>query len=135
MSGYDDDRAYEAEVPAEAPQDEQSGEEALQAEPPRHGEPHDEPSREEPSREEPSQERFEVRGEDLITKVKELVREGNIRRIIIENEKGEILVEIPLTIGVVGAVLLPVWAAIGAIAAVATRCTIRVERRGESGDE
>ena len=78
---------------------------------------------------------FAVKGEELIAKIKELVREGNIRRIIIANEEGETLVEVPLTIGVVGAVLLPVWAAIGAIAAVATKCTIKVERRDGSDDE
>jgi len=83
----------------------------------------------------PDDERFEVRGEDLLSKVKELVREGNIRRIIIENDKNETLIEIPLTIGVVGAVLLPVWAAIGAIAAVVTNCTIKVERKDEGGDD
>jgi hypothetical protein len=81
-----------------------------------------------------SNDTFDVKGEDLIAKVKELVREGNVRRIIIANEKGETLVEVPLTIGVVGAVLLPVWAAIGAIAAVATNCTIKVERK-ESADD
>jgi len=84
---------------------------------------------------EPDDERFEVQGEDLLAKVKELVREGNIRRIVIENDKGETLIEIPLTIGVVGAVLLPVWAAIGAIAAVVTNCTIKVERKDEGGDD
>ena len=78
---------------------------------------------------------FAVKGEELISKVKELVREGNIRRIIIANEEGETLVEVPLTIGVVGAVLLPVWAAIGAIAAVATKCTIKVERRDAASDD
>jgi hypothetical protein len=74
-------------------------------------------------------EEFRVKGEELIAKVKELVREGNVRRIIIENEQGKTLIEIPMTIGVVGALLLPVLAAIGAIAAVVTNCTIRVERR------
>jgi hypothetical protein len=74
-------------------------------------------------------EEFRVKGEELLAKVKELVREGNVRRIIIENEQGKTLIEIPMTIGVVGALLLPVLAAIGAIAAVVTNCTIRVERR------
>jgi hypothetical protein len=74
-------------------------------------------------------EEFRVKGEELIAKVKELVREGNVRRIIIDNEQGKTLIEIPMTIGVVGALLLPVLAAIGAIAAVVTNCTIRVERR------
>lgn len=75
---------------------------------------------------------FQVKGEELIAKVKELIREGNVRRIIIDNEEGKTLVEIPLTIGVVGALLLPALAAIGAIAAVVTNCTIRVQRRDGS---
>ena len=62
-------------------------------------------------------EEFRVSGEELLAKIKQLVHEGNIRRIVIKNEEGKILIEIPLTIGVVGALLLPVWAAIGAIAA------------------
>ena len=73
-------------------------------------------------------EEVKVSGEDLLGKVKEIVREGNIRRLIIKNEDGTSLIEIPLTIGVVGAVLLPVWAAIGAIAALASSCTIIIER-------
>jgi hypothetical protein len=72
---------------------------------------------------------FHVKGEELIAKVKELIREGNIRRIIIDNEEGKTLIEIPLTIGVVGALLLPVLAAVGAIAAMVTNCTIRVQRK------
>jgi hypothetical protein len=76
-------------------------------------------------------EEFEVRGEELIAKVKELVREGNVRRLVIANEDGKTLVEIPVTVGVVGALLLPVAAAVGAIAAVVTNCTVRVERRGD----
>lgn len=79
-------------------------------------------------------EEFKVRGEEMIAKVKELVREGNIRRIVIANADGETLVEFPVTLGVVGAVLLPVWAAIGAIAAVVTDCTIKVERKGDDAD-
>ncbi len=73
-------------------------------------------------------EEFRVTGEAVVAKVKELVREGNIRRIILKNEQDEILIEIPLTLGVVGALLLPVWAAIGAIAAMATNLTVLVER-------
>ncbi len=76
-------------------------------------------------------EEFQVKGEELITKMKELVREGNVRRVIIENDEGKTLIEIPLTIGVVGAVLLPVYAAVGAIAAMVTHCKIRIERRGD----
>ena len=74
-------------------------------------------------------EEFRISGDELLAKVRQLVHEGNVRRIIIQNEEGHTLVEIPLTIGVIGAALLPVWAAIGAIAALATRCTIVVERR------
>jgi hypothetical protein len=74
-------------------------------------------------------EEFRVSGEDVVKKLKELVKEGNIRRIIIKNEEGKTLVEFPLTVGVVGAALLPVWAAIGAIAALVAKCTIIVEKR------
>lgn len=73
-------------------------------------------------------EEYRVDGDELLKKVKDLVHEGNVRRVIIKNEEGKKLIEIPLTIGVVGAVLLPVWVAIGAIAAVVTDCTIEVER-------
>jgi CBS domain-containing protein len=73
-------------------------------------------------------EEYHIDGDQLLHKVKELVHEGNIRRIIIKNEEGERLIEIPLTIGVVGIALLPVWAAIGAIAALVTNCTILVEK-------
>ncbi|HKI58692.1 MAG TPA: DUF4342 domain-containing protein [Trueperaceae bacterium] len=75
-------------------------------------------------------EEFKVSGEAVLSKVKELVREGNVRRIIIKNEGGSTLIEVPLTIGVIGTVLLPVWAAIGAIAALVANLTIAVERRG-----
>jgi hypothetical protein len=73
-------------------------------------------------------EEHQVGGDNLVAKVKELVHEGNVRRIIINNEEGETLIEVPLTLGVVGAVLLPVWAAIGAVAALVTDCTIIVEK-------
>jgi len=73
-------------------------------------------------------EEFKVKGEDVVAKVRELVHEGNIRRLIIKNEEGDSLIEIPLTVGVVGAVLLPVWAAIGAIAALVAKLTIVVEK-------
>jgi hypothetical protein len=80
------------------------------------------------SEERPPTEEYRLDGDEVIRKVKELIHEGNIRRLIIKNEDGKKLIEIPLTIGVVGAVLVPVWAAIGAIAAVVTSCTIEVER-------
>lgn len=73
-------------------------------------------------------EEFKVKGDDLIRKVKEVVAEGNVRRIIIKDKEGKTLVELPLTVGVVGVVLAPVLAALGAIAALVTECTIAVER-------
>lgn len=69
-----------------------------------------------------------MKGEQLLARVKKLVREGNVRRITITGKNGNVLVVIPLTIGVVGAVLAPVLAAVGAIAALVTECTITVER-------
>ncbi|MEJ2264149.1 MAG: DUF4342 domain-containing protein [Anaerolineales bacterium] len=74
------------------------------------------------------EEEYQVSGEQVVGKIKELVHEGNIRRITLKNEEGRTLIEIPLTIGVVGAVLLPVWAAIGAIAALAANLTIVIEK-------
>ena len=75
-----------------------------------------------------TQEEFKVSGDALLAKVKQLINEGNVRRIIIKNKEGKQLVELPLTIGVVGAVLAPMLAAVGAIAALVTECTIIVER-------
>lgn len=75
-----------------------------------------------------TKEEFKVSGDQLLSKVKELINEGNVRRIIIKNKDGKQLVELPLTIGVVGAVLAPVLAAVGAIAALVTECSIVVER-------
>ena len=76
-------------------------------------------------------EEFKVRGEELLSKLKDIVREGNVRRVIIADGEGGTLMEFPLPVGVVGAVLLPVWAAVGAIAAMVTDCTIRIERNEE----
>ncbi len=70
----------------------------------------------------------EVEGDHLLAKINEIVHEGNVRRITITSEEGKRLLVIPLTLGVVGAVLLPVYAAVGAIAAVLTKCTIEIER-------
>ena len=75
-------------------------------------------------------EEFQVTGEMLLAKIKELIHEGNIRRIIIKDENGKIIVDIPLTIGVVGVVLAPQLAALGAIAALVTKATIVIEREG-----
>ena len=74
-------------------------------------------------------EEFSVNGDQVVEKVKKLIEEGNVRRIIIKNEKGESIMEFPVTLGVVGALLLPVFAALGAAAALVTKCTIVVERR------
>ena len=77
-------------------------------------------------------EEFKVNGDTLVAEVKKLVHEGDVRRIIIKTEEGQTLVEIPLTLGVVGgvvgAILLPVWAAIGAIAALVAKLTLVVEK-------
>jgi hypothetical protein len=73
-------------------------------------------------------EEFRVNGEELLGKIKELVHEGNIRRIIIKNKEGTTVLEIPLTFGVVGALLVPSLAAVGAIAALLTEATVVVEK-------
>ena len=75
-----------------------------------------------------TKEEFKVSGEELLKKVKQLIAEGNVRRIIIKNKDGRTVVELPLTVGVVGALLAPPLAAVGAIAALVTECTIVVER-------
>ena len=73
-------------------------------------------------------ETFKVNGEQLLAKVKQLLKEGNIRRIIIKDKSGKVIVEFPVTIGVVGTLLAPSLAAIGAIAALLTECEVVVER-------
>lgn len=75
------------------------------------------------------EETFKVKGENLLTQVKKLIQEGNVRKITIKDKKGNVLINIPLTIGIVGAVLAPVLAAVGAIAALVTECTLSVERK------
>jgi hypothetical protein len=75
-----------------------------------------------------TKERYKVAGERLLSKVKSLLKEGNVRRITIKNDEEKTLIEIPLTFGVVGAAIFPVWAAVGAIAALVTDCSIEVER-------
>jgi len=72
---------------------------------------------------------FKVSGEELLKKIKELINEGNIREITIENKNGKTIMVLPLTVGVIGAALLPPLAAVGAIAALLTECTIRVKRK------
>jgi len=73
-------------------------------------------------------EELTISGEKLVATVKELVHQGNIRRILVKNRDGKSLIEIPLSIGVVGILLLPTLAALGAIAALVTECTLVVER-------
>lgn len=76
-------------------------------------------------------EEFKVNGEDLLKKVRALIAEGNVRKLTIRNKDGKNIVILPLTVGVVGAVLAPALAAVGTIAALVTECTIVVEREGE----
>ena len=75
--------------------------------------------------------RLDVRGDDLLSKVKELIHKGNIRRIVVMNDDGETVMEIPLTAGVVGAIMAPALVAIGAIAALAKHYTLQIERADE----
>jgi hypothetical protein len=73
-------------------------------------------------------EEFKLSGSQVVDKIKELIREGNIRRIILKNDEGGTLIEIPLTLGLVGVALMPVLAAVGAIAALVAKMTIVVEK-------
>jgi Domain of unknown function (DUF4342) len=75
---------------------------------------------------------FKVRGEELLRKVKEIIHEGNARRIIIKDDKGATYLEIPLSVGVVGALLMPVVAALGAMAALASNFTLQVVRHDDT---
>jgi hypothetical protein len=77
----------------------------------------------------PNTEEVKVSGDQLLQKVKQIVKEGNARRITIKNDSGHTLMEIPLTIGVASVVLIPIWVAIGAIAALAGHYTLSVEKR------
>lgn len=80
-------------------------------------------------------EKFTVKGEQLIKKIKDLIEEGNVRKITIHNKEDKEIMSIPLTIGVVGAVLAPVLAAVGGLAAVIGECTIAVEREDKVTDQ
>ena len=73
-------------------------------------------------------EEFRVNGEELLGRIKNLVNEGNIRRIIIKDKEGKVIFEIPLTFGILGALIAPQLAAIGAIAALVTEATVVVEK-------
>jgi hypothetical protein len=80
-------------------------------------------------------EEFTISGDQLVAKIKEIIHGGNVRRITIKNAEGDTLIEVPLTLGVVGAVLLPVWAALGAIAALVARLRIVVEKLDDNPEE
>ncbi len=74
-------------------------------------------------------EEFKVEGEKLLARIKELIHEGNIRRIIIKDKDGKILMEFPMTFGVAGVLIAPQLAAIGAIAALITEATVVIEKK------
>ena len=80
-------------------------------------------------------EEFKVSGSDVVKKIKELVSEGNIRKITIKDKEGKTLAEFPLTLGVVGTVIFPVVAAIGTIIALVAECTISVEKEEDAKDK
>lgn len=74
-------------------------------------------------------EQFNVSGDEIVAKVKEIIKEGNARKIIILNEKGKTVAEFSLTVGTVAVILAPVLAAVGVIAALLTNCTLVVEKK------
>ena len=76
-------------------------------------------------------ETFKVKGDDLVRRVKEILHEGNVRRVVIK-QGARTVVEFPMTVGVVGALAAPALAAVGAVAALLTECTIEVERAAEA---
>jgi hypothetical protein len=75
------------------------------------------------------QESFKVNGDEILSKIKEIIKEGNARKIIIRNDKDETIIEFTLTIGAIGLALAPIFAAVGTLAALASNCTIVVEKR------
>jgi hypothetical protein len=88
----------------------------------------DEQKKENPKAGRTRTEEFKLNGGEIIDKIKEILHEGNIRRIILKDEGGKVFLEIPLTVGIIGAALAPVLAAVGAIAALVTKLTIVVEK-------
>jgi hypothetical protein len=80
-------------------------------------------------------EEFRVRAEELIEKVKELIHEGNVRKLIIKDEDGKVYLEIPVTYGVIGALIAPMLAAVGAVAALVANLKVEVVRDNEPGDK
>ena len=80
---------------------------------------------------ETNKEEYKINGDMLLKKIKELIHEGNIRKITIKDREGHIIITLPLTVGVVGAMLAPALAAVGAVAALLTECSILVERASD----
>jgi hypothetical protein len=80
-----------------------------------------------------STEEFKVSGDDVVDAVKKLIQEGNARKITIKNEEGKEIISFPVTVGAIGILIAPALAAVGAIAALVTKCTIVVERRDAFG--
>lgn len=77
-------------------------------------------------------EEFKVEGSKLIAKLKELIHEGNVRRVVLKNPDGRVLFDMPLNAGIAGAALLPFWAAVGAVAVLATDYSVLIERDPET---
>lgn len=75
------------------------------------------------------QQEFKVEGKKVVSKVKQLIKEGNVRKITVKDSKGKVVMSIPVTIGVVGALVVPPLVVLGALAAMITECTITVERK------
>ena len=73
-------------------------------------------------------EEFKVTGAKLLARLRENIHEGNVRRIVLKNPEGRVIMDVPLNAGIAGAALLPFWAAIGAVAVLATDYTVLVER-------
>jgi hypothetical protein len=82
-----------------------------------------------------TKETFSINSESLMAKIKELIKEGNVTRIIISDKMGKDLLNFPLTVGVFGVLIAPMFAAVGALAAIVTECTITVEREVEDEQE
>jgi len=79
-------------------------------------------------------EKIQVKGDELLKKIKELIHQGNIRKIIIKDSDGRTYLELPLNIGVVGAILIPAWAALGALAAIVSDFTIELIKKDDNTD-
>ncbi|NQT29096.1 MAG: DUF4342 domain-containing protein [Candidatus Saganbacteria bacterium] len=76
-------------------------------------------------------EEIKIEGKQLLEKTKDLIHQGNVREIMIKDKKGNIIIAIPVTLGVIGAVVAPILAAVGAVAAIVTECSITVKRRAK----